>query len=87
MLGIVGGEKEDGTYSTMCYSSKNGGVSWQHDWHKDLSGDGLANSGTFVFSDMGEIVFVGGNTLAGVSNKVRKGVLNKLTADDLNYQN
>ena len=87
MLGIVGGEKEDGSYSTECYSSNNGGVSWQHDWHKDLSGDGLANSGTFVFSDMGEIVFVGGNTPAGVSNKVKKCVLNKLTADDLNYQN
>ncbi len=87
MLGIVGGEKEDGSYSTECFSSNNGGVSWQHDWHKDLSGDGLTNSGTFVFSDLGEIVFVGGNTPSGVSNKVRKGVLNKLTADDLNYQN
>lgn len=86
MLGIVGGEKEDGTYSTQCFSSKSGGITWEHDWHKDLS-TGLSNSGTFIFSKHGEIVFVGGNTPTGFSNKVRKAVLNKLIADDLNYQN
>lgn len=87
MLGIVGGEKEDGTYSTECFSSKDGGVSWQHDWHKDLGADGLSNSGTFIFSKLGEVVFVGGNTPDGVSDKVQRAVLNKLIADDLNYQN
>ena len=85
-IGIIGGEKEDGTYSKQCFSSKNGGVTWQHDWHKDLS-EGLSNSGTFIYSDHGEIMFVGGNTPSGFSNIIRKGVLNKLTADDLNYQN
>ena len=85
-IGIVGGEKEDGTFSTQCFSSKNGGVTWQHDWHKDLS-EGISNSGTFAYSEQGEIVFVGGNTSTGFSKIIRKGVLNKLTADDLNYQN
>ena len=85
-LGVVGGEKEDGSYSTQCFSSKDGGVSWQHDWHKDLS-EGISNSGTFVYSKYGEIVFVGGNTPTGFSNKAKRAVLNKLIADDLNYQN
>lgn len=89
MLGIVGGENEDGTYSSLCFSSKNGGAQWFHDWHKDLNGEakGLSNSGTFVLSNQGEIIFVSGNTPTKVSNKVWKSVLNKLTADDLNYQN
>ena len=85
-LGVVGGEKEDGSYSTQCFSSKDGGVSWQHDWHKDLS-EGISNSGTFIYSKYGEVVFVGGNTPTGFSNKAKRAVLNKLIADDLNYQN
>ncbi len=89
MLGIVGGENEDGTYSSLCFSSNNGGAKWVHDWHKDLKGEteGLANSGTFLLSTQGEIIFVSGNTASNVSNKIYVGVLNKLTADDLNYQN
>lgn len=89
MLGIVGGEKEDGTHSTQCYSSKNCGVSWSNDRHKELTGDvaKLSQAGTFVLSQEGEILFVGGNTSKGASTTIWKGVLNKLTADDLNYQN
>ncbi|MCQ2224663.1 MAG: DUF6242 domain-containing protein [Paludibacteraceae bacterium] len=89
MLGIVGGELADGTHSTLCYSSQNCGASWSHDWHKDLNGENatLSQPGVFVLSQEGEIVFVGGNTTTGVSNIIWKGVLNKLTADDLNYQN
>lgn len=89
LLGIVGGELADGTRSTKCYSSQDCGATWSHDWHKDLNGESatLTHPGTFVLSQEGEIIFVGGNTQSGASNIVWKGVLNKLTADDLNYQN
>lgn len=89
MLGIIGGLKADGTSSSKCYSSKNSGVQWIQDWHKDMKGgiEGLSNAGTFILSSEGEIILVGGNTSENVSKKVWKGVLNKLTADELNYQN
>lgn len=88
-LGIVGGETMDGTHSTKCYTSVDCGASWKYDWHKDLTGENatLSNPGTFVLSKEGEVIFVGGNTANGISNIVWKGVLNQLTADDLNYQN
>lgn len=89
LLGIVGGELADGTRNNKCYASQNCGASWSYDWHKDLISENatLSNAGTFVLSEEGEIVFVGGNTTNGVSNIIWKGVLNQLTADDLNYQN
>lgn len=89
MLGIIGGLKADGTSSSKCYSSKNSGAQWIQDWHKDMKGgiEGLSNAGTFILSSQGEIIIVGGNTSDSVSKKVWKGVLNKLTADELNYQN
>lgn len=89
MLGIIGGLKADGTSSSKCYSSKNSGAQWIQDWHKDMKGgiEGLSNAGTFILSSQGEIILVGGNTSDNVSKMIWKGVLNKLTADDLNYQN
>ncbi len=88
LLGIVGGNLADGTHSNKCYTSQDCGASWNYDWHKDLTGEiaTLSHAGTFVLVKAGEIAFVGGNTSNGVSNIIWKGVLNQLTADDLNYQ-
>ncbi len=87
-LGIVGGKSLDGTHSKKCYASYNSGVSWSNDWHKDLGDNllGIEKSGVFVISDEGEILIVGGNKDGKASPTVWKGVLNKITEDELNYK-
>lgn len=35
-LGMVGGIDEDGVFSKKYYYTKNSGLDWIHDWHKDL---------------------------------------------------
>ncbi len=87
-LGIVGGTLTDGTPSAVCYASYNSGVNWAEDWHKNLSDDmkGLTKTGFFALSDSGELLIVGGNKADGTaSTTVWKGVLNQITADELNY--
>ena len=61
-LGIVGGEKKDGSFSDKCYASYNSGVSWSEDWHKNLTDElkGIGNAGVFVLSKNGELLIVGG---------------------------
>ena len=87
-LGIVGGKSLDGTHSKKCYASYNSGVSWSNDWHKDLGETflGIEKSGVFVTSDEGELLIVGGNKDGKASSKVWKGVLNKITEEELNYK-
>lgn len=86
-LGIVGGKLKDGSFSSKCYASYNSGVSWQEDWHKNLTGDllGIENAGVFVSSSHGELLLVGGNREGVSSPIVWKGVLNQIIADENNY--
>ena len=86
-LGIVGGTLSDGTLSTLCYTSYSSGKTWTEDSHKDLSNNigGIEYAGVFVYSDDGQLIIVGGNDANGASSIVWKGVLNQITADNLNY--
>lgn len=71
-LGVLGGITTDGAFSTECYTSNNGGLSWSLDTHKDLSSTvgALADAGIFQTGDKGEFLLIGGQTEKGQSNKI-----------------
>lgn len=76
-LGLIGGYDADNILNNKCYSSKNSGLSWSEDWHKDFSESvgAIAKSGVFVTSEKGELLLVGGLQNDGVSAKVYAGRL------------
>lgn len=84
ILGLIGGYNLDGKLNNKCYSSKNCGLTWTGDWHKDFSEHvgAIAQSGIFVTSEKGEMLLVSGVTNDGVSLKVMAGRLRLLKQNE-----
>ncbi len=76
-LGLIGGYDSSDKLNSKCFSSKNCGLDWSGDWHKDFSENvgAIAKSGIFITSEKGEMLLVGGETENGISAKVMTGRL------------
>lgn len=84
-LAMVGGIDENGSYSNKYYYTKNSGLDWQHDWHKDLP-DEMGHISDFNITNLSddEIILSCGFVDGNFSPTIWKGIIKEklLKADE-----